>query len=108
MYGQYQQPEGQLNTTGGATIRQPFNIEEPRARSIPPLTKMTIVNVITQTIIIAAVMGGFIYINNYFITNLITVVVNNSHGPYGTAPSNCLSYNCFNSPYFFTNNYATY
>ncbi len=68
------------------TIRQPFNIEEPRARAIPPLTHMSIHNVISQSILIAIIMGGFIYINNYFITNLITVVVNNSHGPMGTAP----------------------
>lgn len=95
------------NTTINSA-RQPFNIEDPRANEIVPLSKDSFFTLIFTMLFVIVAVGGFIYINMFLMFDLYKVVVMMQPGNMGTAPSDCDQYYCGESAYYYAHYYAAY
>jgi len=97
-----------MDTTGNESARQPFNIEDPRANEILPLSRDSCFTMLISMLFVIATVGGFIYINMYLMFNLYAVTVGLSHGPDGLTPDNCQMYYCSGSAHYYVHNFAAY
>lgn len=101
-------PVFNMDTSMNNSARQPFNIEDPRANEIVPLSKDSCFTMLLAMLFVIATVGGFVYINMYLMFDLYKVVVLMSPGNAGSAPADCTSYFCSNSATLYAHNYAAY
>jgi hypothetical protein len=95
-------------TTVPNSVRQPFEIEDPRANEIVPLSKDSCFTLLLTTIFVISTIGGFVYINMYMMFNLYNVVILGQTGLMGPTPTDCSQYYCSNSVTLYVHNYAAY
>jgi len=104
----YNPPPVVMNTSVTDSARQPFNIEDPRANEIVPLSKDSCFTLLITMLFVIATIGGFIYINMYLMFDLYNVTISMKPGAMGMAPDSCSYYYCGQSANYFAHNRAAY